>query len=333
MTAEFKDFRWAIIASQHKSLRRAALALNTRQSTLSRRLRDLEYRLGTPLFERSNGGTRPTRVGREFLESARRIVEETDTVCRLVKTKGRGEVGRLTIGVYAYLSTGNLRATLTEHCHRFPEVDVRLVDGGRDRLLGDLAKSEIDVVIMLACRASSSDRCLPLWSERVTIALRAQHPLSSRNAIQWSDLSSERLLISQSGLGPELERLLAAKLHSLGPQQILHQDVSFDKMLSLAATGRGIVLTLESATGMHLDDIVYREIYDGDEPTRLSFMAYWRTENGNPTLVPFLAMLRERYPDLSENTPLTEDRRWPDALVVGAAGKMAKARVGLLGPI
>jgi hypothetical protein len=32
--------------------------LNIRQSTLRRRLRDLEYRLGANLFERTNGGTR-----------------------------------------------------------------------------------------------------------------------------------------------------------------------------------------------------------------------------------------------------------------------------------
>ncbi len=89
--SELGDFRWAIVASQHESLRQAALALNIRQSTLSRRLRDLEHRLGAPLFERTNAGTRPTAVGLEFLESARRIVEETDTAFRRLKTQCRGE--------------------------------------------------------------------------------------------------------------------------------------------------------------------------------------------------------------------------------------------------
>jgi len=56
---------------------------------------------------------------------------------------------------------------------------------------------------------------------------------------------------------------------------------------------------LEGATGMRYDGVVYREVCDDDGPTRLNFMAYWREANGNPTLGPFLAMLRERYPDLS----------------------------------
>jgi DNA-binding transcriptional LysR family regulator len=45
MSVEFRDLRWAIIRSQHRSLRQAAMALNIRQSTLSRRLRDMERRL------------------------------------------------------------------------------------------------------------------------------------------------------------------------------------------------------------------------------------------------------------------------------------------------
>jgi nucleoside-diphosphate-sugar epimerase len=63
----------AVIASQHCSLRQAAEAISIRQSTLSRRLRDLEYRLAPFCFERTNGGTHPTVARLEFFELARRI--------------------------------------------------------------------------------------------------------------------------------------------------------------------------------------------------------------------------------------------------------------------
>lgn len=49
---EFRELRWAIVASEHRSLRRAAETLNVRQSTLSRRLRELESALGAQLFDR-----------------------------------------------------------------------------------------------------------------------------------------------------------------------------------------------------------------------------------------------------------------------------------------
>ncbi len=68
MSVELRERRWALVASQRRSLRQAAEALNIRQSTLSRCLRDLEYKLCATLFERTNGGTRPTIEGLEFLD-------------------------------------------------------------------------------------------------------------------------------------------------------------------------------------------------------------------------------------------------------------------------
>jgi DNA-binding transcriptional LysR family regulator len=124
-----RDLKLAVITSQHRSLRQAAEAINIRQSTLSRRLRDLEYRLGTMLFERTNGGTRPTVAGMEFFELSRRILEDTETAVRNLKSRGRGETGRLTIGVYTSMATGNLQATLAEYHRRFPDMDVHTVDG------------------------------------------------------------------------------------------------------------------------------------------------------------------------------------------------------------
>jgi DNA-binding transcriptional LysR family regulator len=146
MTVELRELRWAIIASQHRSLRQAAEALEIRQSTLSRCLRSLEYKLDATLFDRTNGGTWPTMAGQEFLDAARRIVEETDAITVRLKTRSRGESGRLTIGIHASLSTGNLRATLVEHRGRFPEVVTHLVDGSSDHLISDLAGSVANIL-------------------------------------------------------------------------------------------------------------------------------------------------------------------------------------------
>ncbi|WP_244406233.1 LysR family transcriptional regulator [Methylocella silvestris] len=200
MADELRDLRWAIVASQHRSLRQAAEALNVRQSTLSRRLRDLEHRLGASLFERTTGGMRPTAAGREFLEMARRIVDDVDAAFARLKTHSRGESGGLTVGVCAALSAGNLRATLMEHQDRFPNVDVKGVDGRRVGLLSDLSADAIDVAIMTAGSAAWADKALPLWSERVVAAVPEGHPLYDHEVIQWPSWRA-RLSLSPSATG------------------------------------------------------------------------------------------------------------------------------------
>lgn len=291
--------KWAIVASQHRSLRQAAEALNIRQSTLSRRLREMEDKLGAQLFERTNGGTRPTLAGREFLTSAQQILAQTNAALSKLRTRTKGEDGRLTIGVYASLSTGNMFATLVEHHRRFPAVEVITIDGSHSQLLCALANGAVDIAVMTTSRPGWDDRVLSLWSERIIVAVHAHHPLAKRERVHWGDLAGETILIPQNGPGPELERLLITRLGEYGAQRILRQESGLDRLLSLVAAEYGALLMLEGGTGVHYDNVSYREVHDGDSPTRLDFSAYWRQSNGNPTLAPFVGILRQRYPDLS----------------------------------
>lgn len=148
MPVEFCDLRWAIAASQHRSLRQAAETLRVKQSTLSRCLRNLEHKVGSTLFERTNGGTRPTIRGLEFLDAARRIVGETEAMTGRLKSRCRGESGLLNIGIHASFSAGNLPATLIEHRHRLPDVKPHFVDGSSEDLISDLASSAVDVAFV-----------------------------------------------------------------------------------------------------------------------------------------------------------------------------------------
>lgn len=308
MAIELRDLRWAIIAARHRSLRQAAEVLNVRQSTLSRALRDLESRLGATLFERSNGGTRPTLEGQEFLEAARRIVEETEAIADRLKTRARGESGRLTIGVHASLSAGNLRATLMEYRSHFPNVGLQLVDGSSDHLISDLASSVIDIAFIADDELKWDDKSLPVWSERVVVAVPEGHLFYQQDIVHWSELRYETLLVPQRGPGPEFLKLLARKVGSSEPCRLLRQDVGLDRLLTMVATGWGVLLALEGATGATYPGVIFREVHDSEGVTRLTFRAFWRRTNSNPSLRPFLGKLHERYPDLIGVADRTELR-------------------------
>ncbi|WP_338829740.1 LysR family transcriptional regulator [Bradyrhizobium sp. 27S5] len=299
MSVEIRDLRWAIVAAQHRSLRQAAEALHIRQSTLSRRLRDLEYQLGATLFERTNGGTRPTVIGQEFLEAARRIVDETEAITARLKTRSRGESGRLTIGVHASLSAGNLRATLVEHRRSFPSVEINLVDGSSDHLISDLASSAIDIAFVAEGNSRWDDKSLSVWSERVIVALPDDHPLCGRDVVHWDELRCELLLLPQRGPGPEFLKLLISRIGCPDPHRVLRQDVGLDRLLTMVGAGWGILLALEGATGAAYPGVAFREVHDAEGATRVNFRAYWRQVNDNPSLRTFLDMFRQRYPDLS----------------------------------
>src|SRR5712672_2325507 len=132
---DLQHLRYAVAAADHGSFRRAAEALVLRQSTLSRSIRQLEERIGMTVFSRSSGGVRAIEAGRDLLRVARSIVEQMDTLLTTAHSTGRGESGRLAIGFYTSLSTGNLRATLADYTQRFPQIDVGMIESSRTRLV------------------------------------------------------------------------------------------------------------------------------------------------------------------------------------------------------
>jgi DNA-binding transcriptional LysR family regulator len=71
--------------------------LLTQQSTLSRGIRELEESIGVIVFERSSGGVCATSAGRDFLRTARSILEQMDALVTSAKSNGRGEAGRLSV--------------------------------------------------------------------------------------------------------------------------------------------------------------------------------------------------------------------------------------------
>lgn len=296
---DLRDMKWAIAASEYRSLRRAAEALHVLQPTLSRRLRCLEERLGTRLFERGNSGTRPTEDGRDFLDAARRIISEVDAIAIRFQARSRGESGRLTMGVCASFSTGNLYATLIDYRHRFPGVDLRVVDRARGLLLSDVAASRVDIAIAMEARPERDLCVLPLWTERVVAALPKDHPLAAYPVLRWGDLAGECLIVNRRDPGPEFQRLLAARLAPGKLDHVVEHDVESDRLLSLVGAGFGGALVAEGAAGVCHPGVVFREIHEDNGPTRRTFGACWRRDNDNPALRPILDMLLERYPDLT----------------------------------
>ena len=294
---DLAHLRYAVAAADHGSFRRAAEALLLRQSTLSRCVRQLEGHIGMNVFERSSGGVRATQAGRDFLRMARSILEQMDTLLVSAHSAGRGEAGRLVIGFYTSLSAGNLRATLIDHAHRFPQVVVSMLENSRTRLTTALRNGTIDIAIVTGKTPFLDSKIKSLWSERIVVALPKGHRLADGEDVYWTDLKGETLLLSRHDPGPEIQELLLIKLASPAdrPRAICH-NASWGNIKSLVGAGLGVSLVMESDVGANFSGLIYRELRDGAGPCLIDFSAHWRTDNDNPALASFLKMLGERYP-------------------------------------
>ena len=240
--------------------------------SLSRCVRKLEHSIGVVVFERSSGGVKPTPGGREFLRTARPILEQVDALVATAKTTRRGETGKLAVGFCTSLSTGNLRAALLDFKVHFPHIELVTVERSRTRLTTALRNGTLDILVVTGATPLLESQTLPLWSERILVALPEDHPLTTRDVVLWTDLRNQTVLLSQYDPGHELEDVLISKLPLPGDRpQIERHDVSRGIIKSLISMRLGISLVMESGIGASFAGLVYRELRDGVRPSYLSF--------------------------------------------------------------
>lgn len=182
--------------------------LRSQQSSLSRRIGEIEHHLGIPILERYSGGVRPTPAGRHVLRLARINLEEFDALIATARSVHNSETGRLTAGFCTSLSAGNLQASLLEFKERFPLIELVTVERSRTRLAAALRNGVLDVLIVTASPPLLDNKEMPLWSERVLVALPHDHSLAGRETVCWTDLRGETVLLSHYDPGKDLEDLL-----------------------------------------------------------------------------------------------------------------------------
>ena len=71
---ELKEARYILAIARHQSIGKAAESLYISQPSLSKYLKNLEERLGAPLFSRHENRYYPTYMGERYLHYAEQIV-------------------------------------------------------------------------------------------------------------------------------------------------------------------------------------------------------------------------------------------------------------------
>jgi DNA-binding transcriptional LysR family regulator len=107
---------------------RAAAELNTVQSNVTARVRQLEDELGIPLFERHSRGVSLTAAGRRLLPYAARAQGLLADARRAALDDGRPK-GQLSVGSLETTAALRLSPMLSAYAAAFPEVDLVLATG------------------------------------------------------------------------------------------------------------------------------------------------------------------------------------------------------------
>lgn len=198
--------RYFLAVIDQGNFSKAAAACNVSQPTLSVGIAKLESALGAALFHRTNRRVELTAAGAQLAAHARGIEASFAKAERAVA--GAEAPKTLRLGVLVTIPTSWIETFLRDR-HGSGAPDRLEIVEGRERELNDrLARGRIDLALTIL-RDAAGD---VIFSEGYGIAMAADHPLASRNALHAEELVDEPMLVRrQCELLPETSRFFTAR--------------------------------------------------------------------------------------------------------------------------
>ncbi len=289
---DMRALRYVLAAAEQTSFSGAACALGMKVSSVSRRVRDFEDAVGIAMFERTTAGVRLTDAGSRFLDDIIPILQMAETVLQRAAAAGRVEEGTVRVGIITTLAGGFLRELISSYRRCFPGVQIIILDGGRREHLRAIRVRQLDIAFVTGNAPVAGCDVEEFWRERVHVAMAAQHPLASNNALDWPQLRAERFIVSTMEPGPEVHDYIVRRIadYSTYPE-VTYRHVTVETLMHMVAIGEGITLVSEGWTSMAHPDLAMRPLTAAEDI--VPFSAVWSPSSDNPALRRFLSFARD----------------------------------------
>ena len=141
------DLRYVLAIARHKSLAAAARVLMVNETTVSRRLAQVERQLAVQVFERVNGLLISTVAGETVVTAAEQIEQQAQHMQNSVAGADHRAAGTVRLTAVPLVINHILVPSLYQLCVKHPQLSVELIAEPRDL---SLSKRESDIAIRLA---------------------------------------------------------------------------------------------------------------------------------------------------------------------------------------
>jgi LysR family transcriptional regulator, hydrogen peroxide-inducible genes activator len=244
---EMHQIRYFIEAARTRNFTRAAEACCVSPPSLLRAIKLLEEEFGGKLFNRERANTHLTELGKIALPHLQQVLKEAQDAKAKTKDFLGRESSNLSLGIMCTVAP-HLFVELTRNFReRHPGISLKLLDATAQKLQASLLAGELEAAIY--CIPGSEDHrrihTLPLFEERMVIAVAKNSPLARKKAITGADLNGEPYLDRiNCEVGDFGERQFAA-FDSTSPTTF--QSERDDWVLAMVAAGLGYGFLPESS--------------------------------------------------------------------------------------
>lgn len=199
MNLTVRQLQAFVLVSRLGSFTKAAHAMHVTQSALSLLVRELETGLGTRLVDRTTRSVSVTAVGREFLASAERILDDIGHAIANVDQWVAHQRGRVVVAAPLVLSGTLLPPLVADFRTGHPGIELVLKDSLPDEVLPQVRSGAADLGIGTFRRTEAELQHTQLFEESLVAIFPVDHPFARARRLSWRRLEQERVLTLPRG--------------------------------------------------------------------------------------------------------------------------------------
>ncbi|WP_024506868.1 LysR family transcriptional regulator [Bradyrhizobium sp. ARR65] len=290
---ELRTLRAFVEVVRQGGFSQAAKVVFATQSTVSKAVKQLEDELGLPLLDRLGHRSRLTAAGEIVYRRAIRLLAERDDLEAELKELRGLTRGVLRLGLPPIGSSTLFAPLFALYRQRHPEIEIRLVEHGSDRLNELLHAGEIDFAGLL----------LPIAEEFASQAVRreplmallpADHPLAGKPKVTLSDLRDMPFILFETGFA--LNRIIfdACRRNGFEPA-VAARSSQIDFIAELAGAGLGVAFLPRMIATQRTQVPISLVLLDEPGVEWTMAMAWRRGAYLSPAAEAWLALLRRTW--------------------------------------
>lgn len=298
---DLKALRYFVALAEERHFGRAADRLGIAQPSLTQQMQRLESELGVPLLDRSQRRVQLTAAGAVLLDEGRRVLRQAERAVALTERAGRGEVGRLVLGVAESASYAILPELLRAYRRDYPDVDLAVRMMNTAAQVAAVRSGEIDAGLARMPVDTEGLAARTIRVDPVAVLLPEGHRLAGSAAVALRELAGEPLVIYPAAPRTSWVDFMLSVFREAGvePGPVEEASDTFTAM-ALVAAGLGITLVPGTAGLFARPGVVWRPLAEPAPRTRL--VVLHSRERPTPTVDALLGVV---------------DRLWPAAETAG----------------
>ena len=259
---EMRLLETALVLAEELHFSRTAARLNIEQSTVSKRIDELEAELGYQLFERSPQIVELTEAGRKFVEEARIALLHVERAVQNGRMAKADADAVLHIGRSPYTDPFLITTLLSIKLPLFPQLKIELVQQFSPDLVRDVLAGSLDLAIVAEPPQPKHLTMTQVAESPFYIAMPEDDELACERSVTLDALANRTWVLFERRMHPPVYDTVMrlAEQRKIVPANIHHIVVPEDAFSLVADSGAVAFVVKSGAIRIARDGITVRPL-------------------------------------------------------------------------